>query len=544
MTRPEPVEVACGTIPAAAGETVNVDAVVAAAPAGAADWRVPCFRTGRGEFRFRFAPPQPGRYAWRTESAQAAAHGLRGVIDVPAAAAATGLFRRGHLQVAADGRTLQHADGTPFFWLADTWWMAFTHRLPWPGEFARLTQDRVAKGFTVIQVVAGPLPDYDAPAQAFDPGQANETGWPWEPGWRDINAAYYDRMDLGLRHLLDHGLVPCIVGMWGYWALTMGEERVRRHWRHLVARYAAWPVVWCLAGETTMATYGTLFRGDAAAMDAEREQQRALWSRLAACLQSTDPWHSPITTHPRAPGASRQDLLPGTHLDLDMVQTTHMGYSGLHGHLETLTTALAQSPPHPVFVAEANYEGIMGSSWADIQRFLFWTAMTQGCCGHTYGAQGLWGMHSKQAPYRGFTGNWGRGFWEDAMHYAGSAQVGLGARILARYPWHRCRPFTEPAAAALGRPWSFATGIPGELAIYYLPANTNDPRHMGCVAEGWMGECLPLRLPSGSVFHAAFVDLISGAESAIGMAAPDAAGQWTPPRKPSSEDWLLVLSKP
>jgi len=453
------------------------------------------------------------------------------------------LFSRGHLRVSDDGRTLRHEDGTPFLWLADTWWMAFTRRLPWPDEFARLTQDRLQKGFTVIQVVAGPLPDYDAPSQAFDPGQANETGCSWEPGWKDINAAYYDRMDLGIRHLLDNGLVPCIVGMWGYWGLAMGEERVHRHWRNLVARYAAWPVVWCLAGETTMPTYGTIFRGDEAAIAAERTQQKAIWSRMGSWLREADPWHNPVTTHPRAPRASRYDLEPGTPIDLEMVQTTHMGYSGLHSHLETLGKALATTPRLPVFSAEANYEGIMGSSWADIQRFLFWTAMTMGCCGHTYGAQGIWGMNSKRDPYRGFTGDWGRGYWEDAMHYPGSSHVGMGAAILSRYPWYRCRPFEEPAAAALGRQWSFGMGIPGELAIYYLPANTNDPRHMGCVAEGWMGNCLPLRVMTKGKSDALFIDPITGRTRPIGTVKTDAKGSWTPPRKPSSEDWILVLER-
>jgi hypothetical protein len=127
------------------------------------------------------------------------------------------------------------------------------------------------------------------------------------------------------------------------------------------------------------------------------------------------------------------------------------------------------------------------------------------------------------------------------MQYAGSTQVGIGARFLSGYPWWRCRPLREPAAEALSRPWTFGMGIPGELAIYYLPANTHDPRHLGMVDQGWMGNCMPVRIPEGSRYTAFFFDPIEGGRRPIGPVVPDANGNWTPPRKPSSEDWVLVL---
>lgn len=35
----------------------------------------------------------------------------------------------------------------------------------------------------------------------------------------------------------------------------MGVDKMKKHWRNLVARYGAYPVVWSLAGEWTMAFY-------------------------------------------------------------------------------------------------------------------------------------------------------------------------------------------------------------------------------------------------------------------------------------------------
>jgi hypothetical protein len=541
----EPVEVAVTCKGPSRDGLDMVDADASVAPVdGGKSVRIPAFWAGKNVFKFRFAPPRPGAYRWEVKVIRGSAEGLdgqSGVVETGAEPSPLALVRKGRLSGSPDGRTLRHADGTPFLWLADTWWMAFTKRLAWPGEFARLTEDRVRKGFSVIQVVAGPLPDYHAPEQAFDSGQESDAGWPWEKDWVRINPAYFDRVDLGLRHLIENGLMPCIVGMWGYWGLTMGEERARRHWRYLIARYGAWPVTWCAAGEATMPAYHTGFAGDATAYARESEALKAFWSRLTVYIRETDPYRNLVTLHPRAPGGSRRELESGATVDVEMVQTTHMGYSGLHGHLEALDRSLRTEPRVPVFVAEANYEGIMGSSWQDIQRFLFWTALTMGCCGHTYGAQGLWGMHARNNPHRGCTGDWGRGCWEDAMHYAGSAQVGLGARFLSGYPWWRCRPLREPAADALNRPWTFGMGIPGELAIYYLPANTNDPRHLGMVGAGWMGNCLPVVIPEGRHYTAFFFDPIEGGRRPIGPIVPDADGNWTPPRKPSSEDWVLVL---
>jgi len=509
-------------------------------------WRVPAFWAGGNSFRIRFAPPHAGRYAWTARCARGHApslDGKTGAFDAATGDALTPLLKHGRLGVVANHTTLRHADGTPFLWLADTWWMAFTKRLTWPGGFTQLLDDRVRKGFNVIQVVLGPLPDYDAPSQAFDPRQADEAGWTWDPQWTRINPAFFDRVDQGLWKLIEHGIVPCIVGMWGYWALAMGEQRARQHWRYLIARYGAWPVTWCIAGETVMPTYHTTFSENSDSITAESQSQREIWSRLTQYVRAIDPWHNLITTHPKAPGASRLDLSPEAAVDFEMVQTTHMGYAGLHGHLETVAQSLDATPLMPVFVSEANYEGIMGSSWADIQRFQFWTSMTMGCCGYTYGAQGVWGMNSKTNPHVGFTGDWGRGYLEDAMHYTGSTHVGVGKSILSRYRWHACRPFMEPAVAMLNRPWSFATGIPGELAIYYLPSNTSDPRHLGIVAPGWMGKCLPIRVAPHTGMIASFIDPVTGQTLAIGEVKPDADGNWTPPRKPSSEDWVLVLER-
>src|SRR5205085_7383415 len=144
-------------------------------------------------------------------------------------------YTHGALRVSADKRYLEHADGTPFLWLGDTWWMGLTKRLHYPEEFNTLLTDRKKKGFNVVQIVAGLYPDMPA----FDERGANEAGFPWTRDYARINPAYFDAADYRIAYLVDHGIAPCIVGGWGYHLPWLGVEQMKKHWRNLVARYGA-----------------------------------------------------------------------------------------------------------------------------------------------------------------------------------------------------------------------------------------------------------------------------------------------------------------
>lgn len=536
---------------------VDVDVVVEGA--GGQCWRVPAFWAGGQGFRARFAAPQPGLYRFRTECSRpedAGLHGQTGEIEVVPYEGSSPLYRHGRLQVAAGRRTLQHADGKPFLWTGDTWWMGLLPRLDWPQGFRQLAADRVAKGFNVIQIVAGPLPDYDGIENPFDPLQGNEAGLSWEEGWARINPAFFDLADLRLSALVEWGLMPCIVGMWGYFLPAMGEENVRRHWRYLVARYGAYPVTWCLAGETIMPTYSLM--SDEAPLEVQQERERQInlqreaWTRVAACVKALDPFANLITTHPSSPD-SRSMLLEDTSLDFNTLQTGHGSYASLAPSVTQLSECRAKTPPLPTFISEVCYEGIMGGSGPEVQRFLFWASLTLGACGFTYGAHGIWAMNSPWQPFTGYTGSWGDGWWQDVMHYPGAAQVGLGRQLLERYPWWLLQPCEEPSAAALGRV-SFSCGIPGALRLVYSPPNCF-PAEVSGLRGDWKGTLLDLSLEPKACYQAYYLNPRTGEEVrsyrawghrtvALGEVSPRADGSWTPPPKPTMEDWVLVLEDP
>ena len=501
---------------------------------------IPAFWGGDRNFRVRFAGALPGRYNWCstcTDQADGGLHDRWGSIEIAPYAGASPLCRHGRLRMAASRRTLEHADGTPFFWLGDTWWMGLTTRLDWPHGFQYLTADRVAKGFNVVQIVAGPLPDFDAAEASFDKQQANEAGWSWEPGWTGINPAFYDLADLRIAWLVEQGIVPCIVGMWGYYLSFMGVDKVKRHWRNLVARYGAYPVVWCLAGEANMATYS--YHAVAGKAQQEKAVLEKGWTEVMQTVRALDPFRNPITIHPSHPD-SRAMVRDAALLDIDMLQTGHGGYSSLKPSVDVLRTCVAGSPRLPTLNAEVCYEGIMGGSKDEVQRFLFWTAVTLNACGHTYGAQGIWAMSSRSEPFRGTTGSWGEGFWQDVMHYQGSKHVGLGAQFLRRYPWWLFEPRIEPEVEKLKHFSSFACGIPGKVAFFYLPPNCVDGELLGIIST-WNGFLAPIRIETGANYSAFFWNPRNGSVVLIGKVVPDANGFWSPPRKPGMDDWLLVL---
>jgi hypothetical protein len=83
-------------------------------------------------------------------------------------------------------RHFEYADGTPFFWLGDTWWMALS-RMKWPNDFKELVADRKEKGFNLVQVVAGLFPEFDEPLPQY---AANEGGLAWEKDFSHLRSSW------------------------------------------------------------------------------------------------------------------------------------------------------------------------------------------------------------------------------------------------------------------------------------------------------------------------------------------------------------------
>jgi hypothetical protein len=500
---------------------VVLDALVTA-PDGA-QMRVPVFWAGGNRWMLRFSSGMLGLYAWTLDCSDignSKLHGVAGKIEVVPYRGENALYRHGPVGVAKDGRHFAHADGTPFFWLGDTWWKNLCKRMTWEG-FQELTTDRKAKGFSVVQIVCGPYPD-----EGFlEPRLANEGGLPYESLEFDrVNPKYFDCADRRLKHLVDAGVAPAIVGAWGRGDCNsmeaIGSAGLKRHWRYLVARYSAYPVFWILAGE----------------IPEETKWGQGPWAEVATYLRSIDPYHRLLTCHT---GHGRRGAKGDSHvIDYDMVGGNHDERVAVEAEtLAIVTTAYAKDPPMPVLVGETCYEGHMQQGFGDVQRRMFWGNMLSGAAGHTYGAAGIWHASVEGDPgcaSAAFGGakvyDWTT--WKEGMNYPGATQLGIGKKLLEQYPWSRFKPHPEWAPGAL------AAGISDEVRFVYLPRRN---------IYNWDG--IEVRdLDPDVDWHVYYFDPATGRkfdQGTIKAVANDksAPGVIFKRDVPSPQDWVLVFER-
>jgi hypothetical protein len=502
------------------------------APQGRA-LKVPAFWAGGRVWKARYASGELGVHRWRSVCsvpADRGLHGLSGSVTVEPYRGADPLYSHGPVRVAADRRHFEHVDGTPFFWLGDTWWMGLCQRLHWPEEFQQLAADRKAKGVSVIQIVAGLYPDMPA----FDARGANEAGFPWEKDYASVRPEYFDRADQRLLYLVDQGFVPCIVGAWGYHLPWMGTNRMKEHWRYLIARYAALPVVWCAAGEGTMPFYGSKRAEEEAAL------QKRGWTEVIRYIRATDPFRRMITIHPSR--SARETVTDPSSLDFDMHQTGHQPEDAIGRMAEQIRAAYDTSPAMPVIAGESSYDGLDLREWgggvlsSDASRQMFWVGlMHNGAAGGTYGANGIWQVNRREAPYgpSPHGRSWGSIPWNDAMGRPGSMQVGLAKEFFDHYPWCRLEPKPDSVAWAddqstKGDIRPCALGIAMDLRIVYVPR----PRPV-----------LVRQLAPQADYAGGLFDPVAGKHSSLGKISTDKHGTWRSGPPAHKHDWVIVLRR-
>lgn len=480
--------------------------VVFTDPAGA-QLTVPAFWAGGNQWKVRYASALVGRHPFCSlcsATDDAGLHGVEGRVEVVRYGGDNLLYRRGPVRVSGDRRHFEHADGSRFLWLGDTWWKCLCKRMTWEG-FQELTSDRKAKGFNAVQIVCGPYPDEDMMEARWE----NEGGKPYEKiDFSAVNPKYFEFADRRIKHLVDAGMVPVIVGGWGRpqgggrsTLAQVGLDGFKRHWRNLIARYGAYPTVWIVGGEAKDA-YGP-------------------WSELAKYLKETDSYHRPLTYH--APQHPRQAIKDNAVFDFDMVGIGHEGFRTAAQSLELMKSCQSQAPARPVLCGEACYEGHMQTNFQDLQRHLFWSFMLSGAAGHTYGAAGIWQASVDGDPGIDPVYDWTT--WREGMVYPGSTQLGIGKRLLEQYPWSRFEVHPEWAEKDC-----FAAGIPGEVRFIYQPKRG---------IYNWTGMIVKGLEPNVS-YSAFYFDPATGRRFDQGrIKAP--SGEYKSPRLPSPQDWLLVL---
>jgi len=482
---------------------------------------VPAFWDGGNWWKVRYASPVLGVHRYRTrftDTRDAGLHGIEGQVEVIPYHGENPLYRHGPIQVAPDHRHFEHLDGKPFLWLGDTWWKGLCNRLTWEG-FQELTADRKEKGFNVVQIVCGTYPDE---LGLLQPSWENEGGMPYlNSDFTEMNPEYFEYADRRFEHLINSGIIPAIVGGWGRAVElnAVGLDGYKRHFRNLIARYGAYPVVWILGGET--------------------KKQQGSWYEAAKYFDATDPYGRLLTNHSNQ---RRQALEDHAVFDFDMDATGHRGWETVNNAIQKIIDYRDVTPIKPGLTGEACYEQHMQGNFADLQRYLFWGCILSGAAGHTYGAAGIWHMGVP-----GEHGNWG-GWdyqpydlttWREGMHFQGSAQLGRAKALLEEYPWQRFEPHPEwigegnpekrlEEYAGFASDARFAAGIPGEVMVFFQPKRRN---------YTWDGITVHNIVPGDySMFY---FDPVSGRRFDHGLVS--ISGEWTSPNVPTPQDWVMVL---
>jgi hypothetical protein len=568
---------------------VNVDVIFSRS---GQSWRVPMFWRGGERWTVRFAPPVPGDYSYRLESTDRTnsdLNGHAGRVSITAYRGTNELLQRGMLRVSANKRYFEQADGTPFYWLGDTWWMGLSDRLSWDG-FQELAADRQAKGFTVVQMAAGLVPAAEERAPV-DPGFHNEGGAVWDPQFQRINPQYFDYADRRIEYLLDHGIAPAIAGAWSPTIVPMGVAKMKQHWRYIVARYGAYPVFWILGGQVLEPPDEEGRRYPTSV----KSEITPGWTEVAKYLRSIDPYHHPLTVHENPPPYDTA-LQNESLTDFDMFQSSHFGWPSIAVEVSQMDQHYSRTQvTKPVVEGEIGYEKLGETHLEDFQRTAFWLSMLNGAAGHTYGANGVFEAYTPDKPLHRL--RWSLLTWQEGMKLPGSYQIGIGAKLLREYPWWRfephpewvtprgttllephvqahgfeygtisscdpCDPLLQQESIPVAAEWKaqngsfqlpYAAGIPREVRFIYVPTTGLDTRPAPTIQRlernvhyhaFWWEPSLGVRIDLGAVAHPGEGPLLFSASQAGSESAWDQVGLRTAATQssaPPSFDAISVL---
>lgn len=504
---------------------------------------IPAFYDDQDTWRVRFTPPVSGTWRYTTECATTTTlHGQAARFEVAPAAGDNPLWRHGGiLRVSADGHHLTHTDGTPFFWLGDTWWACPSDAMPLDGSnrpdipsmFRHLVEIRRRQGFSVLHM--------DFLGTIRGTGVLDFCG---ARHGRPFDPAYWQAADRYLACANEAGLIPAIGLAWADHLAALDLDDLRHLWSYVVARYGAWAVTWLVCGEYNVALQGEAPERVAKAL--------ALGRHIKAC----DPYNRAMTIHPWGYWCDKRQAWTETWYDFIMFQSAHLG-SGKTPPAALYLDAWNHDPPVPLIEGETNYEGVLKEPVsAEGVRLSAYHALQSGCAGFTYGAQGLW--YPTQDETDQTVECWGAPIpWWKAVQQPGAEQMAWMRRCYESIPWWRTEPWPESLEMDQKRPctwrwtpvknaWPRAPELEQEEAASPIPLARG--ARDGTAALVYFPPAFPasaavvLRWPKPATapLRAEWFDPRTGVRQSVGL-TPCMGDRHRLPDRPDDQDWVLVL---
>lgn len=482
--------------------------------------RISGFWNGGEEWRVRFMPDEEGKWQYhtRTESSLPGLNDVSGTFICRGMRGKTPFARHGAIRVSADGHYLQHADGTPFFWLGDTVWTGPT-LCKSLDDWLFYLAERAGKKYSVTQfntMAPWRTAPTDIEGQAAFEGREKVR----------INPAYFQRLDRYVDAINDRGMLAAPVLIWSLTDKDPGrylsEEDCIRLARYQIARYQGHHVLWILAGDNPY-----------------NSQAAEKWKRVGRAVFGGSDSSIPVTTHPTGENWPWESWRNESWL-------TVLGYQSGHGDSVQSLRWLHSGPPHenwrkepprPIINLEPPYEGHNGyeshkpHSDYSVRRGVYWSLLGTRTAGVTYGGHGLWSWHTAEGQEP--TDHKGSGIaphWREALKRSGGTQMKHVVTLFTSLPWWTLRPAnelltTQPGGDDPAKHVSVAQSEKGDTFLAYLPVG-------GDVAFRSEARTDPMR--------AEWFDPRTGRRRAAKV-VKERSGVFT---APDSQDWVLVLRAP
>jgi hypothetical protein len=444
------------------------------------EFNIDAFWDGAACWRVRFSPEHTGRWSWRTDCSRpddSGLHGKEGKFDCCQTASRNEWIANGPLQVSADRRYLEYANGAPFFWLADTAWNGplKSSEIGWDLYLA----DRRRKGFSVIQFVATQW--LGAPADAEGrPAYTNQKKIGIEP-------EFFQRMDRRIDRINDFGLVAAPVLAWAAtWnqgsahlnpGTSLPDDQLIVLIRYLVSRYGAHQAVWILAGDG-------IYQG----AEAER------WRRIGRAALAGS--RRLATMHPSARLRVNREFEGESWYSFNGYQSGQFNDAESSRWINWLNAERPKDLRQPTIDLEPCYEDHRPLNAQDgridardVRRACYWSLLASPVAGVSYGAHGVWSWENFPAIPLSHPKSGEARPWAEAMKLPGSESMSHLRTILCSIDWWRLNPCSQMLAAQPGidDPLRFvaaACSPERDLALIYAPEGGRIQIRADCLPRG------------------------------------------------------------
>lgn len=489
--------------------------------------------------------------------------------------------KHGRLRVAKSGTHLEHADGTPFFVLADTCWTG--PALSTEADWAFYLADRKKKGFTAIQfcMIA---PWSAAPADAEGNVSCKIVGDTIE-----INEAYYKRVDARLKAINDSGLLAMPVLCWALrpkvdLGMMLTTEQATKLCAFEVNRYKDAHTLWILAGDNRydkvetakwQAVGRAVFKNHPSALVTthptgmnwpwkgwENEKwlnvlgyqsghgddaktwawihngppaQYGVWKSLSSTgkldflREKSVP---PPAIRRGSPLHETEQALLAIEKEIENAEKTNVDVTTLKLRREAIVVTMklqSASASRPVMNLEPPYEGHDGyqskkpHSDFNVRRASYWSLLVHPPMGVTYGGHGVWSWHLKPGEHP--TGHQGTGpakLWKDSLDLPGATQMGYARKLFEKV--------------------GFANLRPANVILAEQPGDKDDGQFVACAATSDL-KTIVIYSPSGKIALKPGVIPAGSTKNwfdpRTGETHPADAEKLSPP---GDGDWVLVIT--